>query len=271
VTASSHVDNDVLADAHAGLLSAAEAAQVEAHLTGCAECAAADQALTELEDLFREAGGTELPMPAAVTDRLEAALRAESLARSSETGVTSLAAAARHRDTGIRSMRPRHLLAAAASVAVLAAGGIATVSLLDRGGTPVAEPGHTQTATASPRPTAASSYAFKPGAGKTELSAAGFDAQVDRMVAAAPAATGKDLEPGGSTGIAGNPNVCIDRLLDEKGAGKILDTVPGTVDGTAVILVLTAATGGSGPHVFAVAGCPGAEGQVVHDAVISTR
>ncbi|GAA4985845.1 zf-HC2 domain-containing protein [Actinopolymorpha pittospori] len=273
MTASSHVDDDVLADAHAGLLSEADAAQVEAHLAGCAECAAADQALTDLEDLLRDAGATPLPMPAAVADRLEATLQDESLARSRETGVASLVTA-RHRDH-VRSgrLRPRHILAAAASVAVLAVGGIAAVSLVDRdGGTPVAEgPGTTRSATATPGPTTPGNYAFKPDAGRTDVSKAGFAAAVGGMVTAAPAGTGKDLRPNGSTGIAGNPNVCIARLLNNKDAGNVLDTVPGKFEGTAVILVLTAARGGSDLHVYAVAGCSGGQGRIVQDAPISTR
>lgn len=270
MTVNSHVDDDVLADAHAGLLSEAEAARVEAHLAGCAECAAADRALTDLESLLRETGATALPMPAAVADRLEATLQNESLARSSETGVTSLTAA-RHHDRG-RSRRPQHILAAAASVAVLAVGGIAAVSLFDRDGTPVAEgPGTTPSATATPGPTTPGTYAFKPDAGRTDLSEAGFAAAVGGMVTAAPAGSDKDLRPQGSTGIAGNPNVCIDRLLDEKDAGNVLDTVPGTFEGTSVTLVLTAASGGSGPHVFAVAGCPGRQARIVDYAPISTR
>ncbi|MGW5359341.1 anti-sigma factor family protein [Actinopolymorpha pittospori] len=274
MTASSHVDDDVLADAHAGLLSEAEAAQIEAHLANCAECAAADQALTDLEDLLRDAGATPLPMPAAVADRLEATLQNESLARSRETGVASLATA-RHRDH-VRSgrLRPRHILAAAASVAVLAAGGIAAVSLVDREGTPVAEgPSTTRSATATPgpSPTTAGNYAFKPDAGRTDVSEAGFAAAVGGMVTAAPAGTGKNLRPNGSTGIAGNPNVCIARLLNNKDAGNVLDTVPGKFEGSAVILVLTAARGGSDLHVYAVAGCSGGQGRIVQDAPISTR
>ena len=270
MTASSHVDDDVLADAHAGLLSEAEAAQVEAHLAGCVECAAADQALTDLEDLLRDAGATALPMPAAVADRLEATLQDESLARSRETGVTSLATA-RHRDRSGR-IRPRHVLAAAASVAVLAVGGIAAVSLFDRDGTPVAEgPGTTRSATATPGLTTPGSYAFKPDAGRTNVSEAGFAEAVGGMVTAATAGTGKDLRPNGSTGIVGNPNVCIARLLNNKDAGNVLDTVPGKFEGTAVILVLTAARGGSDLHAYAVAGCPGGPGRIVQDAPISAR
>jgi hypothetical protein len=91
------------------------------------------------------------------------------------------------------------------------------------------------------------------------------------MVTAAPASTGKDLRPNGSTGIAGDPNVCIARLLNSKDAGNVLDTVPGKFEGTAVTLVLTAARGGSDLHVYAVAGCSGGQGRIVHDAPISTR
>ncbi|WP_344445159.1 zf-HC2 domain-containing protein, partial [Kitasatospora nipponensis] len=73
--AASHPSVDRLADLQEGLLPAAEAAELHAHLTHCEPCAQTLAALDALTELLAE--DEPEPMPEAVALRLDAALAAE--------------------------------------------------------------------------------------------------------------------------------------------------------------------------------------------------
>ncbi|MET9019337.1 zf-HC2 domain-containing protein [Actinopolymorpha sp. NPDC004070] len=295
MTAGPHVDDDTLADAHAGLLSDAENARIDAHLAGCAECAAAADAHAELAHLLRESAAVPTQIPSAVADRMESALAAEARNRATEQAtdqpaVSSLSAArgaARDRaDRRAGWRRPSRLLAVAAGVAVLAAGaGVAGSLLADRNDVPVAGGSHSTAArtpspsTASPsvRPMRPKSYSFSAKAAKTDFSAAGFGSQVGTVLeAAAPKAPGKPIGPQSNNGIAGDPSPCVTRVLDDAGAGgTLLDTVGARFAGAPVIVALVRTSGGSAgePKVraYAVAGCPSAQAHIVHSAQVPVR
>lgn len=78
-----HVGADQVADLLEGLLPAAEAEAVAAHVDGCTRCAAVRADLEALPGVLADAGGDPWadpvpPMPVPVADRIDAALRAES-------------------------------------------------------------------------------------------------------------------------------------------------------------------------------------------------
>ncbi|GAA4857957.1 zf-HC2 domain-containing protein [Kitasatospora terrestris] len=78
-----HPDLDLIADLAEGLLPAASADELRAHLAGCPECADTSAALAEVSELL---GGVEAPsLPDTVAARIDAALAAESAARSAVT------------------------------------------------------------------------------------------------------------------------------------------------------------------------------------------
>ena len=127
MNASRHPSIDQIADLDAGVLPAAEASELSAHLDACTSCSEVMGELAEVKTLLADAGQTPVPVPSDVVLALDAALdraRAEDAA-----GVTSLA---EHRTastpagspTGSSPRRPgRLLLGAAAAVAVFAVGG----------------------------------------------------------------------------------------------------------------------------------------------------
>lgn len=294
MTAGPHVDDDTLADAHAGLLSDAETARIDAHLAGCAECSAAADAHAELQHLLRESAAIPTQMPSAVADRMESALAAEARARvDGQVGATSLSAAresvreaARGRaDRRSGWLRPSRILAVAAGVAVLAAGAGLAGNLLDERDVPVAGGSHTtaprtpspSTASPSPRPVRPGSYAFTAKAAGTNFSAAAFGSEVGAVVeAAAPKPPGKPIGPQSNNGIAGDPNRCVDRVLDDaRAGGTLLDTVGARFAGAPVIVALIRTSGGSSgePKVraYAIAGCPSTQAHVVHSAQVPMR
>ncbi|SDR93888.1 zf-HC2 domain-containing protein [Actinopolymorpha singaporensis] len=286
MTAGPHVDDDTLAAAHAGLLSDAEAARIDAHLAGCAACSAAADAHAELEHLLRESAAIPTQMPSAVAERMESALAAEARARADgRPGVTPLSAA---RDrAGRRSgwRRPSRLLAVAAGVAVLAAGAGVAGNLLDERDVPVAGGSHTtaprtpspSTASPSPRPVPPGSYAFTAQAAGTNFSAARFGSEVGAVVAAGtPKPPGKPFGPRSNNGLAPDPSRCVDRVLDAAGAGgTLLDTVGARFGGTPVTVALVRTSGGSSgvPEVraYAIAGCPSQDAHVVGTAQVPVR
>nr|WP_272955934.1 zf-HC2 domain-containing protein [Actinopolymorpha rutila] len=282
-----------MADAHAGLLSDAENARIDAHLAGCAECSAAADAHAELEHLLRESAAIPTQMPSAVADRMESALAAEARTRAAgQAGVTSLSTARDRADHAARAdrrsgwLRPSRLLAVAAGVAVLAAGAGVAGNLLDkRNDVQVAGGSHStaprtpspSTASPSPRPLRPRSYAFTAKAAGTDFSAAGFGSEVGAVVeAAAPKAPGKPIGPQSNNGIAPDPSPCVSRVLDDAGAGgTLLDTVGARFGGVPVIVALIRTSGGSSgqPKVraYAVAGCPSEGAHVVHSAQVPVR
>ncbi len=291
MTAGPHVDDDTLADAHAGLLSDAERARIDVHLAGCAACSAAADAHAELLHLLRESAAVPTQMPSTVADRMESALAAEAGTRAThQAGVTSLSTAretARDRaDRRSGRLRPSRLLAVAAGVAVLAAGvGVAGNLLSERNDLPVAGGSHStaprtpspSTTSPSVRPARPGTYAFTAKAARTDFSAASFGNEVGSVLeAAAPKGPGKPIGPQSNNGIAGDPTRCVDRVLDDAGSGgTVLDTVGARFGGAPVIVALVRTSGGSAgqPKIraYAVSGCPSAQAHVVHSAQVPVR
>lgn len=121
-----HPDAGVLAEFQAGLITGRDGARISAHLTACSRCAGLAADLAELPALLAAVPGPA--MPDAVTARLEAVLAEEALKRDSSERAPAPAA-----PNQARSPRPRRhwdfrlvaqrVLAPAAAVAVLAAGG----------------------------------------------------------------------------------------------------------------------------------------------------
>jgi len=121
-----HPDSGVLAEFRAGLITGRRGARISAHLAACERCAAQSGQLAEISALL--AAVPAPAMPDAVTQRLDAVLAAEAANRdSSERAVDP-----RSRDRATASPPRRHwdfrlvtlrVLAPAAAVAVLAAGG----------------------------------------------------------------------------------------------------------------------------------------------------
>lgn len=293
----SHVGNDLLADFLGGLLPADDEAWVAAHLRGCPTCARARDALLEVRALLRHAGAEPLPMPDEVAERLEAALAAESRARAERTGVVSLRTAETrrtpgqtepaHRDrqdgrrrTSDRWARPARLvLAAAASVAVLAGGAVVARGLLTPDTTTVAgNPPTSSTPTPSPTTTAPSTgaprtFAFKTHSTVPALSTDGFADEVSRLVEARPPGSSPTREgfglSGNEPGVAGSANRCVERVLDEAGAGSPLDVTAGQLDGRPVQVAIVVER--DSVRAYAIQGCPGANARIVHHASVTPR
>jgi hypothetical protein len=129
----SHLDPDVLAEFRAGLITGRRRRVIAAHLAGCERCAAVGEQLAELSTLL---AAIPVPtMPDTVAQRLDAVLAAE-VARKDEA---ERAGADRSRDRK-RAPRPARrpslrlvtvrVLAPAAAVVALAAGGYGLSSLL---------------------------------------------------------------------------------------------------------------------------------------------
>jgi anti-sigma factor RsiW len=287
----SHVGNDLLADFVEGLLPADDEARVAAHLTACPTCARARDALLDVSVLLRHAGAEPLPMPREVAERLEAALAAESRARSERTGVVSLRTAEprhtpgtregdrrgrRRRATGWRARPPRVLLAAA-SVAVLAVGAVAVRGILTSDTTTVAgNPPSTSTpssTTTTPPTQAPRTFAFKTGSEVPAVSTDRFAAEVGQLLEARPASstpTQKDLGMSGrEPGVAVNADRCVERVLDEAGAGSPLDVTAGQLDGRPVQLAIVGER--DRVRAYAIQGCPGANARIVHQASVTPR
>jgi hypothetical protein len=113
----SHPSTEELAEHLEGVLDPPSDDRVRAHLQDCAECAATARELAAAGERLREAAEHPPPMPEHVVRRLEAALAAESRARSDGGGATSL----HDRRRGRRRLATTGLLAAAA-VTVAAVG-----------------------------------------------------------------------------------------------------------------------------------------------------
>ncbi len=77
-----HVDAESLALDAEGLLGRRQSARIRAHLSGCPECAAARQQLTEVTTLLGQLPAT--PLPPAVAARLDLALTAEAARRAAD-------------------------------------------------------------------------------------------------------------------------------------------------------------------------------------------
>ncbi len=118
-----HVSSEQLADLVAGVLPDSDADAAAAHVAVCARCAAVQDRLVRLPSLL--ATGPAPTMPPDVADRLDAALAAESLRRSSDAPAESAAESAGAAEGGDvvvpissrRRSRARQWFAGAATVA----------------------------------------------------------------------------------------------------------------------------------------------------------
>jgi len=121
-----HPDSGVLAEFRAGLITGRRGARISAHLAACEHCAARSGQLAEISALL--AAVPAPAMPDAVTQRLDAVLAAEAANRDSSEravdprspGRATPSPPRRHWDFRLVALR---VLAPAAAVAVLAAGG----------------------------------------------------------------------------------------------------------------------------------------------------
>jgi hypothetical protein len=86
-----HVDAESLALYAEGLLSRRESARIRTHLSGCPECAAAQQQLTGVTALLGQVPAA--PLPPAVAARLDLALTAEVARRAAEPSAAATTAA----------------------------------------------------------------------------------------------------------------------------------------------------------------------------------
>jgi len=127
VNASRHPTIDQIADLDAGVLPAADAGEVSAHLDACASCRDVVTALADVRTLLVDHGRTVPPIPADVATAVDAALertRAEQAA-----GVMSLSEHRKRSDLpespspSPRRRPGRLVLGAAAAIAVFAVGG----------------------------------------------------------------------------------------------------------------------------------------------------
>jgi hypothetical protein len=121
-----HPDTDVLAEFRAGLITGRRGARITAHLAGCDRCTALDDQLAGVSVLLASVPAPA--MPDSVTHRLDAALAAEVARRDSPErargdGAGESPAPRRPRENrGFRLLALR-VLAPAAAVVLLAAGG----------------------------------------------------------------------------------------------------------------------------------------------------
>lgn len=124
-TGDGHVGLDRLADLGEGLLTPGEVADVEAHLVGCAACAAARAELLAVPALLAAAASAE-PMPADVVSRVDEALRASRDEVGAATGHEPVGSGASATVTPIpvrdRTPTGMRLLQAAALLVVVFAG-----------------------------------------------------------------------------------------------------------------------------------------------------
>ncbi len=168
-----HPTIDTIADYHAGLLQPPHHESVAAHLSRCADCTAALDAVGEVSTVLAEAGGGVVSMPDDVAHRLDEALRRAAGERADADRSGAVVPLERPAAAGAPSGGRRRswpLLAAAAAVLVVV--GTAVVGDLDL----------------SPGPSADSSVAGR---------AAPEDASVDAAV------DGEDEQPGAASESAG--------------------------------------------------------------------
>ena len=144
MNAGEHPTVDQIADLDAGLLQAAEAAEVSGHLAECGECQEVLVQLHDVTDLLAAEGRQPLPIPVEVATSLDAALERARIEQ--EAGVPSLverratsvdAGTAPGEEatpvTGRTHRRARMLLGAAAAVVVLGVGAAVASNLVSGG------------------------------------------------------------------------------------------------------------------------------------------
>jgi hypothetical protein len=114
VTEPQHPSVEEISDLLAGVLPAAEAMDVNAHLAGCAACRAERDALLDVTAWLGEAGAVPVAMPREVSATIDAAIARASTERASRSGLAP----------------PWRWLAGAAAAVVVVAGGIAGLRAL---------------------------------------------------------------------------------------------------------------------------------------------
>ena len=119
-----HPTVETIADYRAGLLHPPHQDSVLAHLSGCADCTAADQAVAEVSAILADASADVVPMPADVATRLDEALRQAGAERADAARGATVVPLDRRApsEASQRSRRRTWPLLAAAAVAVVAVG-----------------------------------------------------------------------------------------------------------------------------------------------------
>lgn len=129
-----HLSTDTIADLIENLLPAPEAHRAREHVKACPDCQQTYDALLQLTEDLADEGRADIPIPLDVADHLDAVIVSESVLRASTVGVHSLA---QLREEPRRHL-PKLLLAAAAVLAVAAAGTGVVISTMDRNNEPSA-------------------------------------------------------------------------------------------------------------------------------------
>ncbi|QNE19855.1 hypothetical protein F1D05_20490 [Kribbella qitaiheensis] len=123
-----HLSTDTIADLIENLLPAPEAHRAREHVKACPDCQQTYDALLQLTEDLADEGRADIPIPLHVAEHLDAVIVSESVLRSSTIGVHSLA---QLREEPRRHL-PKVILAAAAVLAVAAAGTGVVISTMDR-------------------------------------------------------------------------------------------------------------------------------------------
>ncbi|TDU89886.1 hypothetical protein EV138_3466 [Kribbella voronezhensis] len=123
-----HLSTDTIADLIENLLPASEAHRAREHVKACPDCQQTYDALLQLTEDLAEEGRADIPIPLDVAEHLDAVIVSESVLRASTVGVHSLA---QLREEPRRHL-PKLLLAAAAVLAIAAAGAGVMISTMDR-------------------------------------------------------------------------------------------------------------------------------------------
>lgn len=123
-----HLSTDTIAELIENLLPAPEAHRAREHVKACPDCQQTYDALLQLTEDLADEGRADIPIPLDVAEHLDAVMVSESVLRASTVGVHSLA---QLREEPRRHL-PKVLLAAAAVLAVAAAGTGVVISTMDR-------------------------------------------------------------------------------------------------------------------------------------------
>jgi hypothetical protein len=124
-----HLSTDTIADLIENLLPAPEAHRAREHVKACPDCQQTYDALVQLTEDLADEGRADIPIPLDVAEHLDAVIVSESVLRASTVGVHSLA---QLREEPRRHL-PKLMLAAAAVLAIAAAGAGVVISTMDHG------------------------------------------------------------------------------------------------------------------------------------------
>ena len=163
-----HLDTDVLAEFRAGLITGRRGARITAHLAGCDRCTALDDQLTGVSALLASVPAPA--MPDRVAERLDTVLAAEVARRDNAErarGDGTAESPAPRRPGGNRGFRllTLRVLAPAAAVVVLAAGGYGLSRLVGPEGQVTASSSAGSAARAAAGNATSSGHAYAPVAG----------------------------------------------------------------------------------------------------------